>query len=62
MIQGAAATGTFLFTSLNLTNDYLDFRQRQLNWLGERTGIKMNGTFIKFTPPKCSGCSLKFYN
>lgn len=58
----AAATGTVLFTSLNLTNDYLDFRQKQLNWLGERTGIKMNGTFIKFTPPKCSGCSLKFYN
>ena len=36
----AATTGTIIFTSMNLTNDFLDFRQKQVKWASDRLGVK----------------------
>ncbi len=45
-------TGTILFGTANAVNSFAMGMESYSRWQGERTGIKIDGSFIKWTPPK----------
>ncbi|MDX1959242.1 MAG: RHS repeat-associated core domain-containing protein [Leptospiraceae bacterium] len=52
----AAATGTVVFTTANLVNDYFDNLKKFNNWKGDRTGLRIHLAIdkqsIQWTPPR----------